>query len=175
MRGLPLPSDPTKIPAVSRSRVGTLLALASPDYAELVNCDGKNSYLDLARRMGVVRIGTGKEPGSDYVVLKKEYRVEKREEDEQVAATSGPPPSTPSKSSGPASVLTPAPHPLSSVFTAPPPLPSPSPSPSPSTATATDGTDEALAAMLDSGLNLAAQPSVVGEGGTGGEAGQDAV
>jgi hypothetical protein len=64
------PSDPSKIAASSRSRLVYAISTADPGVFRKVGSN-ENSYLELARRMGVVRLGVGKTEGSEWVALRK--------------------------------------------------------------------------------------------------------
>ena len=85
LNSLPTPSDPTKIPAASRARLAAQLTETHSDAFTNVAAKDTVQFFELAGRMGVVRLGFGKEPGSEWCALRREYRKTK-----EVGGTSSP-------------------------------------------------------------------------------------
>lgn len=92
LNSLPTPSDPTKIPAASRARLAAQLNETNPDAFANVAAKDTAHFFELAKRMGVVRLGFGKEPGSEWCALRREYRKVK-----EVGGASSSPVSTPTR------------------------------------------------------------------------------
>lgn len=68
---LPAPLDTNKVAALSRNKLAFMLVEQDPNVFAGVGASDKVSYFELARRMGVARLGAPKDGGREWLTLRK--------------------------------------------------------------------------------------------------------